>query len=110
MARPSDVRYVPDRSGTAAFARSREVGAIAAAGARAGAEFMQAIAPRQTGEYAAGFEVEATTVEVGGERRAGAIIRNTATHAPFVEYRNLDRVMRQGLDYVEQLYRSGGRR
>ena len=105
--RPSDVRYVPDRQGTAAFARGREVQGISLSAARAGAAFMQALAPVHTGSYAASFEAEATMVEVGRERRAGALIRNTDWKAGLVEYQNRDRVMRQGLDYVEQLYRSG---
>lgn len=111
MARSDDVRYVPDRAGTAAFARSREVSGITLAAARAGAVFMEAIAPVLTGTYRGRFEAEATTIEVGGHKRAGAIIRNTDPKAHLVEYHNRARVMQQGLDYVQQLYSSrSGRR
>lgn len=114
MARNQAVQYVPDRKGTAVFARGRDVSNISLRAAKAAASFMEAIAPVRRGPgggaYRRGFEVEPTMVEVGGQQRAGAIIRNTAEHAHLVEYYNRDRVMSQGLDFLEQLSRSSGRR
>ncbi|AXB41297.1 MULTISPECIES: hypothetical protein [Amycolatopsis] len=84
----ADVEFVPDHKGLAALLRGPEVHDLIMDRARGGAEFAQRIAPRQTGEYAAGIRAE--DGGLGGRRhdRPVGLIVATAPHSAAVEWGN----------------------
>lgn len=98
------VTYVPDRRGTARFARSAEVSRISVRAAEAARAFAEATAPVRTGRYRGAFTVEKAMVLVGGERRAGAVLRVSVDYALPVEARR--QVLSRAAEWVEQSSRS----
>lgn len=96
------VSYSPDASGLAQLAGSQQVADVALAAAYEGAQWAQANAPRDTGEYASSFEAEAAEVSAGGRSRAGAVLLNTAGHALYVETTNGDHVLARAASVIER--------
>lgn len=83
-----DVEFVPDHRGLAELLRGPEVYDLVMDRARGGAQFAQSIAPRRTGEYAAGIQAE--DGGLGGRRRdrpVGLIVA-AAPHSAAVEWGN----------------------
>ncbi|WP_394360731.1 hypothetical protein [Amycolatopsis sp. SB7-3] len=84
----ADVEFVPDHRGLAQLLRGAEVHGLIMDRARGGAQFAETIAPRRTGEYAAGIQAE--DGGLGGRRRdrpVGLIVA-TAPHSAAVEWGN----------------------
>lgn len=84
----TNVKFVPDHRGLAELLRGAEVHELVMDRARGGAQFAQTIAPRRTGEYAAGIQAE--DGGLGGRRRdrpVGVVIA-TAPHSAAVEWGN----------------------
>jgi hypothetical protein len=83
-----DVEFVPDHRGLAQMLRGAEVHDLVMDRARAGAQFAESIAPRRTGEYAAGIHAEEGGL--GGPRynRPVGLIVATAPHSAAVEWGN----------------------
>jgi hypothetical protein len=65
----ADVEFVPDHPGLAQLLPGAEVHGLIMDRARAGAQFADSIAPRRTGEYAAGIQAEDGSL--GGPRHDG---------------------------------------
>lgn len=96
-----------DKKGMTQLAQSAPVGKASVSAAMKGKAHAERIAPHgATGLYASSFEVEQTTVDVstksGVEKRAGAILRNTAPYSLPVE--GTHSVLRRTVDSIE----SGG--
>lgn len=81
--------YKPDHKGMKELANSRDMSKAMQQVAEVGKQWAEGQAPRDSGEYAAGFRVAPTTVRGGrrGEDRAGARLANDAPHAAAVERR-----------------------
>lgn len=94
--------YRPDREGTGALMRSSGIAKHVANVAEDGRRFAEAIAPRQTGEYAERFRVESTEVDLARERRAVAVLANDADHAAAVESKT--HVLSRVRDHIESTY------
>ncbi|MGW5741580.1 hypothetical protein [Amycolatopsis sp. NPDC003861] len=84
----ADIEFVPDHQGLAQLLRGAEVHDLVMDRARDGAQFAQTIAPRRTGEYAAGIQAE--DGGLGGPRhdRPVGLIVATAPHSAAVEWGN----------------------
>lgn len=82
--------YQPDSSGMRELANSPDMSRAMQQAAQVGQRWAEAEAPRDTGEYAGAFHVEAATVPAGRRRenRAGAALVNSAPHAGVVEARS----------------------
>jgi hypothetical protein len=90
----ADVEFVPDHRGLGQLLRGAEVHDLVMDRARAGAQFAQTIAPRRTGEYAAGIHAE--DGGLGGPRhdRPLGLIVATAPHSAAVEWATITRSTR----------------
>ena len=95
------VSYEPDRDGVRRFAESPALQEAALDAAEAGATFARSIAPVDTGEYAASFEVVPAVVDSPQGPRHGAVLVNTAAHAIYVDGVDGYRVMARTLDAIE---------
>lgn len=100
----ANVKITMNREGMLRLAQSPQVGQVALQAATRGKAHAEQIAPRgETGEYARSFEVEQKMVDVrvkgGVERRAGAVLRNTAPHSLPVEGSHA--VLRRTVDSIE---------
>ncbi|MEU3624850.1 hypothetical protein BS329_18050 [Amycolatopsis coloradensis] len=84
----ADIEFVPDHRGLAQLLRGTEVHGLIMDRARGGAQFAETIAPRRTGEYAAGIQAE--DGGLGGRRldRPVGLIVATAPHSAAVEWGN----------------------
>ena len=80
------MRYEPNHSDVGKILVSDEMGDAMEAAARAGIGYAQTIAPRETGEYAASFDVERRIDYGGRSPRVAVDIVNNADHAAAVEW------------------------
>lgn len=102
-----NVNYDMDHSGFRDLAKSQGIGAAMKAAADAGAKEAERRAPRRSGTFAQSFQARQVEV-VGGrrnEKRAGAVVENTAPHAPFVRGRDGRNFMQGLIPYIEGLGR-----
>lgn len=91
------MRYTPDHAGIAKLLVSDDMGDAMRTVAQAGAAFAVGIAPIESGEYKASFDID---VEVQGPNpRQTAILANTSDHAFAVELR--DHVLGRTIDLIE---------
>ncbi|MGO3895355.1 hypothetical protein [Brevibacterium aurantiacum] len=74
------MKYVPNRKGLRELSSSQAVGAACATAAERGADWARRLPvegpERLLSQYRAGFRVEPSKVQVGGETRAGALLIN----------------------------------
>ena len=77
-----EISYKPDYKGTGKLMRGKEMEAFMRLKAHEGKQYAEAIAPRESGEYAAAFRVTSTH---SGDR-AAAYLYNDSDHAFLVEY------------------------
>lgn len=86
-----DVRYVPSDAGFKEMRNSPRVLGACLDAAKDGQRYGESIAPRDTGAYAASFNVRPTIVTTTGANpgpRVAAILENTSGHAAAVEWAN----------------------
>lgn len=96
------VQYEADHKGIAALLVAPEMMNLVAQGAAEGMQYAISISPKDTGDYASSFEVEAgLVVKTGGNRRAAARLVNNSDHAVNVEWTNGDRVLGRTVDHIE---------
>jgi hypothetical protein len=101
MGKKSRVNYRPNRPGTGQLLRTEEMEQLVARAANKAKAHAEKIAPRDTGRYAASFEVESTRRGGPNSDRAEAHLINTANHAWAVEFVNGDRVLGKAADHIE---------
>jgi hypothetical protein len=77
-----EISYKPDIKGTGKLMRGKEIEAFMRLKAQEGKQYAEAIAPRESGEYASSFRVTSTH---SGDR-ATAYLYNDSDHAYLVEY------------------------
>lgn len=102
----ANVEFHPDHEGLAALLHGLEVHGLVLDHARGAAQFAQHIAPRKTGEYAAGIRAE--DGGLGGRRhdRPVGLVVATAPHSAAVEWGNAHQphphhVLARTLDIIE---------
>lgn len=95
MARADRVQYRPDRQGMRRLMQSPEIAELCQKAAENAGSYAQGIAPRDTGNYAASFEVETRIV---GDRQT-AVLYNTAPYAAALEVKH--RVLGRAADHAK---------
>lgn len=95
MARADQARYVPNRREMRKLMQSRDIAKLTQQAAENGKRFAESIAPRDTGDYANGFDVETRVV---GDR-ATSVLLNRVRYATVIEVR--DRVLGRAADHAK---------
>lgn len=98
----STVRYEPNFAGLGKIMRGKEMQAMLAQEAQRGRQYAEAIAPRDTGEYAASFRVSSSSRGAGRwSDRAAGYLYNDSGHALAVEFQDDYRTLGIVADMIE---------
>lgn len=95
MATRPKASYKPDRKGIDGMLKDPRMAEMCKVAADAGKDFAEGIAPRETGAYAAGFEVETALI---GSRQTAVLI-NRVKYATVVETRH--HVLARTIDHIK---------
>lgn len=92
------IRYKPDIAGVRKLMRGPEMQRMVKAAAEKGRAFVEAAAPRDSGEYVRSLRVDVTV----GQTRARAILVADNDHATAVEVVDGERLLGRAVDVIER--------